>query len=171
MTTDSGSSGGGSQKRTRFNPSTNSFETVNSDGSFMNVTQYANTDRGNVVALPTSRAEAPRGASLGQSTRTGRSLVSTGNGGAREVGATAVPTGSGRSGGGGPVGTTVNAPTPTVQTPVGGRTDSSPVLAGQSQRRPDRSPSRSTNFASIVGGAGGLGRRSETSKRTLIGGA
>lgn len=51
------------------------------------------------------------------------------------------------------------------------RSDFSVVLAGQVGRRADRSPSRSNNFVSLVGGAGGLGRRSAESKRTLIGGA
>lgn len=51
------------------------------------------------------------------------------------------------------------------------RSDFSVILAGQTARRPDRSPSRSNNFVSMVGGAGGLGRRSDTAKRTLIGGA
>lgn len=51
------------------------------------------------------------------------------------------------------------------------RSDFSVVLAGQVGKRADRSPSRSNNFVSLVGGAGGLGRRSAESKRTLIGGA
>jgi len=82
-------------------------------------------------------------------------------------------------GGGGPVGTTVNQ-TPAAAAPDGPegttitaapRSDYSVVLAGQVGNRPNRSPSRSNNFVSLVGGAGGLGRATNESKRTLIGGA
>lgn len=84
--------------------------------------------------------------------------------------------GSNRSlspGGGGSdaVGTTVNqeaSENAGVATP---RTDASVILAGQVGTKPDRSPSRSNNFVSLVGGAGGLGRRTQQAKRTLIGGA
>lgn len=69
--------------------------------------------------------------------------------------------GSGASGGG-PVGTTITS---------GPRSDFSVVLAGQVGKRPDRSPSRSNNFVSLIGGAGGLGRKGQEAKRTLIGGA
>jgi hypothetical protein len=76
---------------------------------------------------------------------------------------------------GGPVGTTV------TQTPAAGngpegttintspRSDFSVILAGQVGNRPNRSPARSNNFISLIGGAGGLGRRQ--AQRTLIGGA
>jgi hypothetical protein len=82
-------------------------------------------------------------------------------------------------GGAGAVDTTVTQRPPENAQPVspgtvntgGPRSDFSTVLAGQVQRRPERNPARSTNFVSLIGGAGGLGRRSENSKRTLIGGA
>lgn len=53
----------------------------------------------------------------------------------------------------------------------GPRSDFSVVLAGQVGRRPDRSAARSNNFVSLVGGAGGLGRKTSQAKRSLIGGA
>lgn len=53
----------------------------------------------------------------------------------------------------------------------GPRSDFSVVLAGQVGRRPERSAARSNNFVSLVGGAGGLGRRTSEAKRSLIGGA
>jgi len=79
-------------------------------------------------------------------------------------------------------GTTGATGTPQVNTPVGTdggettntetpRGDSSVVLAGQVGAKKDRSPARSNNFVSLVGGAGGLGRKTSTAKRTLIGGA
>lgn len=51
------------------------------------------------------------------------------------------------------------------------RSDFSVVLAGQTGTRPNRGPARSNNFVSLIGGAGGLGRRTSEAKRTLIGGA
>ena len=87
-------------------------------------------------------------------------------------------TGGGGGATGGGVGTTVNQkPAENTEGPENTsitatpRSDFSVVLAGQVGRRADRSPSRSNNFVSLVGGAGGLGRRSAESKRTLIGGA
>lgn len=89
----------------------------------------------------------------------------------------------GNGSGGGPVDTTVE------QKPVGGgpaapvdgpegttvtsgpRSDFSVVLAGQTGKRPERSAARSNNFVSLVGGAGGLGRKTSDAKRSLIGGA
>lgn len=62
----------------------------------------------------------------------------------------------------GPEGTTVTN---------GPRSDFSVVLAGQVGKRPDRNPARSNNFVSLVGGSGGLGRRTSEAKRSLIGGA
>lgn len=53
----------------------------------------------------------------------------------------------------------------------GPRSDFSVVLAGQVGKRPDRNPARSNNFVSLVGGSGGLGRRTSEAKRSLIGGA
>jgi hypothetical protein len=53
----------------------------------------------------------------------------------------------------------------------GPRSDFSVVLAGQVGKRPDRSAARSNNFISLVGGAGGLGRKTSQAKRSLIGGA
>ena len=78
--------------------------------------------------------------------------------------------------------TVVQRPTPTTPTPApdgpektvvtaGPRSDFSVVLAGQVGRRPDRSPARSNNFVSLVGGSGGLGRKTSEAKRSLIGGA
>lgn len=62
----------------------------------------------------------------------------------------------------GPEGTTVTG---------GPRSDFSVVLAGQTGKRPERSAARSNNFVSLVGGAGGLGRKTSEAKRSLIGGA
>lgn len=62
----------------------------------------------------------------------------------------------------GPEGTTVAG---------GPRSDFSVVLAGQTGKRPERSAARSNNFVSLVGGAGGLGRKTSEAKRSLIGGA
>lgn len=209
----SSSSSSGGSSYDYYNTDTNQFEKRKTGG-----TSYATTNNGNVVALPTPAHEAPRGASLGQSTSTGGSLTSTGYGTAVDsssgthvsanpvpqaystpVAATApfapaadglpAPTkskadvlfggGSSSSGGGGTVGTVVNQkPTEATdkdgapgETQTAARTDSSVVLAGQVNRRPDRSPARSNNFVSMIGSAGGLGRRSGDAKRTLIGGA
>lgn len=85
----------------------------------------------------------------------------------------------GSSSGGGPLGTTVNqkpaensggGPIDTTIT-AGPRSDYSVVLAGQVGNRPNRSPYRSNNFVSLVSGAGSLGRKTNESKRSLIGGA
>lgn len=78
---------------------------------------------------------------------------------------------------GGAIGTDVNQKPPEGGAADGGngttspRSDFSVVLAGQVGTKRDRSPSRSNNFVSMVGGAGGLGRKTDAAKRTLIGGA
>ena len=145
------------------------------------------TDKGNVITLPTPAYMAPAGASLGQSTTSGGSLVSDGGGRAVDTttgevrgtatGARVMPDG-GQSliepnrGGGGPVDTTVSQKPPEGSDTVSGggpRPDFSQVLAGQIKNRPNRTPARSTNFVSLIGQAGGLGRKS--AGRTLIGGA
>lgn len=61
----------------------------------------------------------------------------------------------------------LNVPPP-AYTPT--RADSSVITAGMTGIRP-RSPGTSTSFQSLVGGAGGLGRKPATAKRSLIGGA
>lgn len=85
---------------------------------------------------------------------------------------------AGHGGGGGPVGTSVNQAA--AENAGGGgdlvgggspRSDFSVVLAGQTGNKPNRGPALSNKFVSIVGSAGGLGRKSSAAKRTLIGGA
>lgn len=62
----------------------------------------------------------------------------------------------------------LNVPPPPAYTPT--RADSSVITAGMTGIRP-KSPGMSTSFQSLVGGAGGLGRKPATAKRSLIGGA
>lgn len=71
-------------------------------------------------------------------------------------------TGGDGDGGGGDIGTTIN---------TNPRGDFSVVLAGLQGERANRGPARSNSFISLIGGAGGLGRRTSEAKRTLIGGA
>jgi hypothetical protein len=61
---------------------------------------------------------------------------------------------------------TAPAPAP-AYTPT--RADSTVITAGMTGIRP-KSPALSTSFQSLVGGAGGLGRKPATAKRALIGG-
>lgn len=67
----------------------------------------------------------------------------------------------------GALGTTV------VQKPGAGAPGNAPAtpLQGTVEVSPPGKPNVSNNFLSIVGGAGGLGRRAKVAKRTLIGGA
>lgn len=51
------------------------------------------------------------------------------------------------------------------------RADSSVITAGLTGLRPTNNPSLSTTFKTLVGGAGGLGRKPATAKRSLIGGS
>lgn len=63
----------------------------------------------------------------------------------------------------------LNTPTPApAYTPT--RADSTVITAGMTGIRP-KSPAISNSFQSLVGGAGGLGRKPSTAKRSLIGGA
>lgn len=150
--------------------------------------------------MPTPAYMAPAGASLGQSSSSpGQSLVSSGRGSAVNT-TTGVETGTltgkaftrgptarslitSNPGGGAATGPTV-APKPTA--PVTPEAPAAPILPTPARpteeaplapvdstvvNGPARNPAQSNNFLSIVGGAGGLGRRSTNSKRTLIGGA
>lgn len=56
---------------------------------------------------------------------------------------------------------------PPAYTPT--RADASVITAGMTGIRP-KSPGQSNSFQSLVGGAGGLGRKPATAKRSLIGG-
>lgn len=59
------------------------------------------------------------------------------------------------------------APAP-AYTPT--RADATVITSGMTGIRP-KSPAISNSFQSLVGGAGGLGRKPATAKRSLIGGA
>jgi hypothetical protein len=62
------------------------------------------------------------------------------------------------------------SPAPSPYTPS--LADASVVTAGITGLRPlATAPGQSNDFTSIIGGAGGLGRRTDLSGRSLIGGA
>lgn len=108
---------------------------------------------------PLTGTKGDEGGGGGTSTGGGSGGGGTGGGG----------TGGGGSGGGGGGGGGGGAITTDVNTNPRG--DFSVVLAGMQGEKANRGPARSNSFISLIGGAGGLGRRTSEAKRTLIGGA
>lgn len=157
MTRDSGSSGGSSSSSS-------------SGSSEMKEYTKAKDTRGTGAAKDLADAVASLVSDNGSSASVSRdNPTGTNFGGARSL--------SSNTGGGGGGGLAYSAVPGLEGAPSDGgtstapRSDASVILAGQINRRPDRSPARSNNFVSLVSGAGSLGRRSSESKRTLIGGA
>lgn len=67
-------------------------------------------------------------------------------------------------------GGTVNSPASPAYTP--GHADPSVITAGLAGFKPGQdNPGLSTTFKTLIGGAGGLGRKAATARRSLIGGA
>ena len=170
MTSDSGSSGGGSSGGSSEKNKTESISksTGKTTSGTLTPEQVAQSLSGN-TDYSKAPASTVAGTGAPKDTYTPPSVV----------GGSGIPQSisQGGGGGGGAIDTTVN------QTPAAGgdgaetttvtatpRSDYSVVLAGQVGTKPDRSPARSNNFVSLVGGAGGLGRRTSEAKRTLIGG-
>lgn len=177
MTSESGSSGGGSSGGSgapSFATQSDALrrQRENTAPTYPNESLVAGGGGG---PSPLPYSAAPLGASLGTATSKNSVYESIiGGSGARSL----ETGGAGGDGGKTPVGTTVNQ-TPAANTEgpestnisSAPRSDFSVVLAGQTGNRPNRSAARSNNFVSLVGGAGGLGRKTDAAKRTLIGGA
>lgn len=179
MTTSSGSSGGsnsGSNSRSNKNKSSAPSPLQQNDapsGAYLGTTSTGNSlvSNGDGTASIVGSA----GGKDSRDRTAGQTVQLPGSTSLSRTSASLAPSG-GVSTRGGSVDTTVTQ-TPSAEGPestsITGtpRSDFSVVLAGQTGKRPDRSPSRSNNFVSLISGAGSLGRRSENAKRTLIGGA
>lgn len=153
-------------------------------------------ERNEVAPIPRAATEAPAGAFLG--TRAdGTKVVADGNGAtgtlkslgtgdnvgtiplapaaALSRGETPAPslstptiTENGNNGkGNDAIDTTVKQP----GAPAAGNPDVSTPLAADINERRGKAPYRSNNFTTIIGAAGGLGRKTNAAKRSLIGGA
>ena len=172
MTTSGGSSGGSSSKDSSGSSNDSLYEKRKDTAGTGRVKDLTGSTTASLSETSGGDKNTIAAVSKGAS-----SVYESGGGSNRSLSPT---TGGGGGGGGAPQ---TGGPNPGVVTPgttegventsitATPRSDFSVVLAGQVGKRPDRSPARSNNFISLVGGAGGLGRRSAEAKRSLIGGA